>query len=161
MEHLALEVFDRVGTGSKYAVLAPDATITITATSEIFADGDVWSYDFKLNVHANAQLFGTAGDIHGSRLHEQINKRKARLWVEGVPLHLGYLKLGDEAEVDAEGNVDVAIESGQKTFDEMIEGINAREVSVGNVPIGIALNRRRVIESTQENLYYTITLDGL
>ena len=160
MEHLALEVFDRVGTGSKYAVLAPDATITITATSEIFADGDVWSYDFKLNVHANAQLFGTAGDIHGSRLHEQINKRKARLWVEGVPLYLGYLKLGDEAEVDAEGNVDVSFESGQKTFENMIDGTKAREVSVGDVVIGVALNRKRVANMSSFGLIQ-FSLNGL
>jgi len=151
MEHLALEVFDLATkenqnpTGSQYAVLEPDAPITITDTSEIFADGDVWSYDFKLNVHANAHLFGTAGDIHGSRLHEQINKRKARLWVEGVPLHLGYLKLGDEAEVDADGNVDVSIESGQKTFDEMIEGMNARDVPMlADHLIGVAVWRERM-----------------
>ena len=159
MEHLALEVFDRVGTGSKYAVLEPDATITITDTSEIFADGDVWSYGFTLNVHANAHLFGTAGDIHGSRLHEQINKRKARLWVEGLPLYLGYLKLGDEAEVDADGNVDVNIESGQKTFEEMIEGISAQEVSVGDVVIGVALNRKRIIQTIGP--IYRFKLDGL
>lgn len=150
MEHLALEVFDLPTTenpnptASQYAVLEPDATITFTETSEIFADGDVWSYDFTLNVYANAHLFDTAGDIHGSRLHEQINKRKARLWTKGVPLHLGYLKLGDEAEVDAKGNVDVSIESGQKTFKEMIEGTSAQEVSVGDVVIGVALNRKRV-----------------
>ena len=150
MEHLALEVFDLPTTenpnptGSQFAVLEPDATITITETSEIFADGDVWSYDFTLNVHANAHLFGTAGDIHGSRLHEQINKRKARLWTGGVPLHLGYLKLGDEAEVDAEGNVDVSIESGQKTFDELIEGAKANQVPMmDDVLIGMALWRKR------------------
>lgn len=150
MEHLALEVFDLATkenpkpTGSQYAVLAPDATIPITDTSEIFADGDVWSYDFTLNVHANAHLFGTAGDIHGSRLHEQINKRKARLWVEGVPLYLGYLKLGDEAEVDAEGNVDVSFESGQKTFDELIEGAKANQVPMmSDVRFGLALWTKR------------------
>lgn len=154
MEHLALEVFDLSTkenpkpTGSKYAVLEPDATITITDTSEIFADGDVWSYGFTLNVRANAHLFGTAGDIHGSRLHEQLNKRKARLWVEGTPLYLGYLKLDDEAEVDAEGNVDVTFESGQKTFEEMIEGTSAQEVSVGDVVIGVALNRKRLLKIT-------------
>lgn len=152
MEHLALEVFNLATTenpnhtGSQYAVLEPDATITITDTSEIFADGDVWSYDFTLNVHANAHLFGTAGDIHGSRLHEQINKRKARLWVEGVPLYLGYLKLGDEAEVDAEGNVDVNFESGQNTFDELIEGAKANQVPMmDDVLIGMALWRKRWI----------------
>jgi hypothetical protein len=151
MEHLALEVFDLATTenpnptGSKFAVLEPDATITITDTSEIFADGDVWSYDFTLNVHANANLFGTAGDIHGSRLHEQINKRKARLWVEGVPLYLGYLKFGDEAEVDADGNVDISFESGQKTFEEMIEGMNARDVPMlADHLIGVAVWRERM-----------------
>lgn len=165
MEHLALEVFDIPTTenpnptGSQYAVLEPDATITITDTSEIFADGDVWSYDFTLNVHVNAHLFGTAGDIHGSRLHEQINKRKARLWVDGVPLYLGYLKLGDEAEVDAEGSVDVSFESGQKTFEEMIEGTSAQEVSVGDVVIGVALNRKRIIQTKGPG--YRFKLDGL
>lgn len=165
MEHLALEVFDLSTkenpkpTGSKYAVLEPDATITITDTSEIFADGDVWSYDFTLNVRTNAHLFGTAGDIHGSRLHEQINKRKARLWVKGTPLYLGYLKLDDEAEVDAEGNVDVTFESGQKTFEEMIEGTSAQEVSVGDVVIGVALNRKRIIQTIGSGFYFKI--DGL
>lgn len=145
MEHLALEVFDLGdSTASQYAVLEPDATITITDTSEIFADGDVWSYDFTLNVHANAHIFGTAGDIHGSRLHEQINKRKARLWVEGVPLHLGYLKLGSEADVDAKGNVDITFESGQKTFEELIEGAKANQVPMmSDVRFGLALWTKR------------------
>lgn len=167
MENLALEVFDIATketpkpTTSQFAVLEDDATITVTDTSEVFASGDVWSHSFKLNIPANSHIFGTAGDMHGSRLHDQINKRRARLWVMGLPLYLGYLKLDDEADVDKDGNVDVSFESGQKTFGEMIDGINAREVSVGNVAIGIALNRRRVIESVQENLYYTFTLDGL
>lgn len=156
MEHLALEVFDRVGMGSQYAALEPDASITITDTSEIFASGDVWSHSFTLNVYANAHIFGTAGEIHGSRLHEQINKRKARLWVEGLPLYLGYLKLDDEAEVDAEGNVDVKLESGQKTFEEMIEGTSAQEVSVGDVVIGVALNRKRVSNINIKSITYDL-----
>lgn len=153
MEHLALEVFDLATkenpkpTGSQYAVLEPDATITITDTSEIFADGDVWSYDFTLNVHANAHLFGTAGDIRGSRLHEQINKRKARLWVEGIPLYLGYLRLDDEVEVDEDGNVDVTFESGQNTFDEMIEGAKANQVPfTEDILIGMALWPEREVD---------------
>ena len=166
MDYLALEIFDLATkenpkpTTSQFAVLEDDATITVTDTSEVFASGDVWSHSFKLNIPANSHIFGTAGDMHGSRLHEQINKRRARLWVMGLPLYLGYLKLDDEADVDKDGNVDVSFESGQKTFDEMIEGINAREVSVGNVPIGIALNRRRVIWSAA-NVGAEYTLDGL
>lgn len=159
MEHLSLEIFNLSGTDSKYASLPEDTTITIIDTSDIFGSGDVWSYNFSLNVEANAHIFGSAGDIHGSRLHEQINKRRARLWVEGLPLYLGYLRLDDEAEVDRDGNVDVRFESGQKTFDEMIEGTNAREVSVGDVVIGVALNRKRIIETISPG--YRFKLDGL
>lgn len=150
MEHLSLEIFDLPTkenpnpTGSKYAFLPKDASITITDTSEIFASGDVWSHSFKLNIHANAHIFGTAGDMHGARLHEQINKRRARLWVEGLPLYLGYLTLGDEAEIDNGGNVDVTFESGQYTFDEMIEGAKANQVPLaGDVQVGMALWRKR------------------
>lgn len=150
MEHLALEIFDRstvkgiTDVGSKYANLEPDASITLTDTSEIFEKGDVWSYSFTLNVAANAHIFGTCDDIHGSRLHEQINKRRCRLWVEGLPLFLGYLRLADEVEVDADGNVDVTFESGQKTFDDMIDGAKANQVpTMGDVQIGMALWRKR------------------
>lgn len=148
MEHLSLEVFDLTGTGSKYATLPEDASINITDTSEIFASGDVWSHSFTLNVFANSHLFGTSGDIHGSRLHEQINKRRARLWVEGVPLFLGYLKLDDEVDVDENGDVDVTFESGQKTFEEKIEGAKANQVPMmSDVRFGIALWRKRKVRA--------------
>lgn len=165
MEHLSLEIFDlpTAGnpnpTGSKFANMSPDASITITDTSEVFASGDVWSLSFTLNIPANAHIFGSSGELHGARLHEQVNRRRARLLVDGVPLYLGYLKLDDQAEVDAEGNVDLGFESGQKTFEERIEGVIATEVSVGDVPIGIALNRKRVVEIRR--LYCEWRMDGL
>lgn len=144
MEHLSLEIFDLSGNGSKYANLPEDTNITITDTSEIFASGDVWSHAFTLNVEANADIFGTSGDIHGSRLHEQINGRRARIWVDGLPLYLGYLKLDDEVDVDEDGNVDVTFESGQKTFEELIEGGKANQVPMmSDVQIGMALWRKR------------------
>ena len=150
MEHLALEIFDLTGSGSQYANLPENASITITDTSEIFASGDVWSHSFTLNIPANLHIFGTAGEIHGSRLHEQINKRRARLWVEGLPLFLGYLKLDDEVEVDEDGNVDVTFESGQKTFDEMIEGAKANQVPIpDNILLGMALDRKRTLKRTK------------
>lgn len=144
MEHLSLEIFDLAGNGSKYANLPEDTSINITDTSEIFASGDVWSHAFTLNVKANADIFGTSGDIHGSRLHEQLNGRRTRLWVEGLPLYLGYLKLDDEVDVDEDGNVDVTFESGQKTFEELIEGGKANQVPMmSEVQIGMALWRKR------------------
>lgn len=144
MEHLSLEIFDRTGNSSQYAYLADNCSITITDTSEIFASGDVWSLPFSLNVLANAKIFGTSGDAHGSRLHEQLNGRRARLWVDGLPLYLGYLKLDDEVDVDEDGNVDVTFEGGQKTFDELIEGGKANQVPMlSDVQIGMALWRKR------------------
>lgn len=144
MEHLSLEIFDQSGNGSKFAVLPDDTTITITDTSEIFASGDIWSHAFTLNVFINAHIFGAAGDIHGSRLHDIIHKRKARLWAEGLPLYLGYLKLDDESEIDENGDVDVTFESGQKTFEEMIEGAKANQVPMmSSVRFGVALWRKR------------------
>lgn len=151
MEHLALEVFDLATkenpnpNGSQYAVLPSNTRIHIQRNSRIFGKGDVWTLSFTLNIAANSHIFGTAGDIHGSRLHEQIDKRRARLWVEGIPLYLGYLRLDEEAEVDEDENVEISFESGKKTFDDMIEGTSARDVSVGNVVIGVALNRKRVV----------------
>lgn len=144
MEHLSLEIFDLTGSGSKYAMLPEDTSITITETSEIFASGDVWSHSFTLNVFANAHIFGTAGDIHGSRLHDQLHHRRARLWVEGIPIYTGYLKLDDEADVDEEGDVDVTFESGQKTFNDLIEGAKANQVPLmTDVRFGVALWRKR------------------
>ena len=145
MEHLALEILSREKNGaSQYAWLPENASISITDTSEIFDKGNVWSHDFQLNIPANAHIFGTAGEMHGSRLHEQIDKRKARLWVEGLSLFLGYLRLADEVEVDKDGNVDVTFESGQKTFEEMIEGAKANQVPISDdILIGMAVDRER------------------
>lgn len=160
MEHLALEVFDLTGSGSQFATLPPNTVIHIRRTSQIFGSGAVFSQEFTLNIPANAHLFGSAGDIHGSRLHEQMNKRKARIWAEGLPLYLGYLRLADEVDVDEDGNVGVTFESGQKTFEEMIEGTKAREVSVGDVVIGVALNRKRV-SVVNDTMRVKFTMDGM
>lgn len=161
MEHLSLEIFDLTGTGSKYAALPEDTVITITDTSEIFASGDVWSHQFKLNVRANAHIFGTAGDMHGSRLHEQINRRRARLWAAGIPLYYGYLRLEDEADVDEDGNVDISFESGQKTFEELIEGAKANQVPLmGDVRIGLAAWRKRDVECPVRLTAQAVLKDG-
>lgn len=160
MEHLALEVFNLSGTGSQFANLPDDAAITITVTSQVFGTGSVWSHSFKLNISANVHLFGSAGEIHGAYLHDQLDGRRARLWVEGIPMYYGYLRLSDEVDVDDDGNVDVSFEGGQKTFDDMLEGMSARDVSVGDVEIGVAINRKRSLQiSSTTPMKYT--LEGL
>lgn len=150
MEYLALEIFDLPTDGNKnpttsqFAALDEDASISITDTSEIFGSGEIWSHHFTLNMEANAHIFGTAGDLHGSRLHEQVNNRRARLWVYGIPVYFGYLKLGSEEEIGTDGDLDVTIESGKNTFENMIEGAKANQVPMmDDVQIGMALWRKR------------------
>lgn len=146
MEYIALEVFNLTGGGSKFLNLPSDTSITIVETSELFDTGDIWSFNFKINIPANAHIFGTAGEIHGSRMHDQIDKRKARLWLMGLPVYLGYLKLDDEVDVDAVGNVDISFESGRKTFHEMIDGIKANQVPIpDDILIGMAVDRERTL----------------
>ena len=149
MEYLALEIFDLSGNGSQYATLPEDASLSITDTSEIFASGDIWSHDFTLNVYANAHIFGTTGDLHGSRLHDLLEKRRARLWVMGLPLYTGYLKLGDEVDVDKNGNVKVSFESGRKTFKDVINGAKANQVPLmDKVRFGVAIWRERWVRTS-------------
>ena len=156
MNHLALEVFSRDLKSSQYANLPDNASITLIITSEIFDSGNIWSYDFTLNILANLHIFGTSGELHGSRLHEQIDKRRARLWVEGLPLYYGYLRLGDEVEVDENGDVDISFESGQKTFQDMIDGGKANQVPLlDDILIGMAVDRERTLHKKNVFLYYS------
>ena len=144
MEHFKLEIFDMEGTGSKFAAFDKDSSITILEVSEIFGSGDVWSHSFTLNVRANAHIIGTAGAVHGSYVHDQLDGRKARLWVEGIALFLGYVRLDDTVEVDEDGNIDISFEGGRKTFDSMISGAKANQVPMmSDVQIGMALWRKR------------------
>lgn len=153
MNYLALEVFNRDGNGSKFANLDDNASITITITSPIFDSGDIWTHDFTLSIPANTHIFGSAGELHGSRLHEQVDKRRARLWVMGLPLYYGYIRLGDEVEVDEEGNIDISFESGQKTFQDMIDGGKANQVPLMNdVFIGMALKEERTLNRTKAQM---------
>lgn len=162
MEHLALEIFDLdSNNGSKYAHLDKDTSITISDTSEIFASGDVWTYQFTLNTRANAHIFGTSGEVHGARLHDQVNKRKARLWVDGLPLYMGYLKIDNEVSVSENGDINVTFESGQKTFNDLIDGGKANQVPMmSDVRFGIAQWRKRWTHVGYEMTIEGVFLDG-
>lgn len=162
MEHLALEIFDLdSNNGSKYAHLDKDTSITISDTSEIFASGDVWTYQFTLNTRANAHIFGTSGEVHGARLHDQVNKRKARLWVDGLPLYMGYLKIDNEISVSENGDINVTFESGQKTFNDLIDGGKANQVPMmSDVRFGIAQWRKRWTHVGYEMTIEGVFLDG-
>lgn len=143
MEHFGLEVFDRDGLNGQFMNLPKNASLTLTLESPLFGSGNVCSFPFQISVAANLHIIGSAGDLHGARLHEQLDRRRARLWVEGLPLYYGYIRLDSEATM-ADGMVDLTFSSGRKTFEERIEGGKANQVPLlGDVLLGMALWRPR------------------
>lgn len=148
MEHLALEIFDRDASTSQFAYLPDDTSVTLTVTSELFDEGDIWSHPFQLNAEANAHIFGNSADLHGERLHEQIDRRRARLWIEGLPFYYGYLILDADTSLDADGTIDVRFESGRKTFSNLVSGAKANQVPLLS-PVNIGMVHRE----TREALY--------
>lgn len=151
MEHLALEVFDRQGLNGQFANLPASATITLIMESPLFGSGNIWSLPFTLNVNANLHLFKSAGEVHGARLHDQLDKRRARLWVSGLPLYYGYIELDSEVSVTKDGDVDIVFSSGRKTFMERIEGGKANQVPLlSDVLLGVALWRQRSVQVDAE-----------
>ena len=154
MEHLAIEIYTSDHQHSHFAVLSKGTSITITRTSHIFGEGDIWTFGFNLPIMANGHIFGTAGELRGQKLHQAFEKRKATIWIEGVPAYTGYIKLDDEVTVAADGDVKVRIESGRKTFSTMIEGGKANQIPMKeDVLIGMALWRKRNV-----NIPYTAKL---
>jgi len=143
MEHLALEIFEHDGSNGQFSYMEPDTSITIIIESPLFGSGNVWSFPFSLNIAANLHIFGSAGELHGDRLHDRIDKRPARLWVDGIPMFYGLLRLDSEVTV-ADGSVDVTFSSGRKSFEERIEGGKANQVPLlSDVLLGMALWRKR------------------
>ncbi|MBR1800622.1 MAG: hypothetical protein IJ767_03900 [Bacteroidaceae bacterium] len=145
MEGLALQIEAKDSAGAKrweWVTLAEDTSISIEMSSPIFGTGATFSYPFTIPVEANRHILGNADQLHGARLHDLLHKCSARLYLLGIPFRKGIIRLDKEVKVTPGGDVEIEFTSERGEWDEMIDGMNARDVEIRNdILIGVALNR--------------------
>ena len=134
MTGLALQI------DGKWAVLDDDVSVSIEDNSPVWGDGNSFSLPFSLSVEANRHILGNSDQITGQSVYEVLDGRRAVLYTLGIPVYYGKIKMDDEVEI-ADGYVDVTLVSGNLTFDEMIDGMNCRDVELKDrIVIGEGLN---------------------
>lgn len=157
MDALALQILaiDAQGTEHwEWAVLDSDTNIKIEMQSPLFGNGSTFSYPFTIPVEPNRHIIGNADQMHGARLHDILHMRPARLWLCGIPFRRGIIRLDEEVEVTPGGELEIELTSERGEWDEMIDGMKARDVSVrSDLCIGMALWRERAA-------FYNIALSG-
>lgn len=145
MDGLALQIEVKDSSGAKrweWVTLADDTSISIEMSSPIFGTGATFSYPFTIPVEPNRHILGNADQLHGARLHDTIHKCAARLYLCGIPFRKGIIRLDNEVKISEDGELEIEFTSERGEWDEMIDGMNARDVEIrDDILIGVALNR--------------------
>ncbi len=142
MDGLALKI------GEQWAKLAAGTSITITEKSPVFNDGNAFSIPFRLNAEMNRHLLGNATEVEGISFYEAIDRKPATLYVQGIPLFYGVIRLDSEEAAMEDGYIEVNLESGNLTFNDRIDGMNCRDVPLKDkLYIGEKLNERNIYVS--------------
>lgn len=123
MTGLALQI------DGKWAVLGDGDSVNIENNSPVWGEGNSFSLPFELDIEANRHILGNADQITGESVYKVLDGKRAVLYTLGIPVYYGKIKMDDEVEL-SEGKVDIALVSGNLTFDEMIEGMNCQEVEL-------------------------------
>lgn len=123
MEGLALQI------DGKWAVLDEDTSVSIESTSPIWGEGRSFSFAFSLDMESNRHIIGNSDQLTGQSVYEMLDGKRAVLYTLGIPTYYGKIQLEDEVEID-DGYVDITLVSGNLTFDEMIDGMNCRDVEL-------------------------------
>ena len=160
MQHIALEIYAKDSKSSKFAYLKENTSISLRFNNRLFDSNSDFTFPFTINLNGNRHIFGVIADLHSSRLHEEIDGRKAVIYINGCEVFSGYIHCADEVEVDSNGDIDISIEGGRKNFEEIIEGAKANQVPLmGKVRLGVALWRKRWTQVKAE-FYAAIRLSG-
>lgn len=139
MDGLALKI------GDQWAKLAENTSITITEKSPVFDDGNSFSIPFQLNAEMNRHLLGNATEVSGASFYEVIDRKPATLYVQGVPIFFGVIRLDSEETSLENGCIDVNLESGSLSLNDRISGMSCRDVPVKDkICIGSALDESRI-----------------
>ncbi len=109
-------------------IALPDSTeISIEASNPIFSDAGAKTYLFEIPVESLRHIIGNADEIYGESLYDVLEGKRAAIYIDGVPFFFGVVRLEDSISVE-DGKIAVSIASGNLEFDQMIEGMNCRDV---------------------------------
>lgn len=139
MNGLALKI------GDQWARLSRGTSITITEKSSVFDDGNAFSIPFQLNAEMNRHLLGNATEVSGVSFYEAIDRKPAVLYVQGIPMFHGVVRLDSEEATLEDGCIDINLESGNLTLDDLIADMNCRDVPLKDkIVLGEKLDDRYI-----------------
>lgn len=158
--HLLLQI--KINNRWNNVVLNENTDITIEKSSPLFdaeAPGS-FSYPFTLPMRENAHIFPTLESMHGRSIYSMVDKKPFRLYMDGVILAEGVVKLNDEVDMDMdekEMNVEIYLVSGNKDLMDEVESMKAQEVTVKDkIPVGTEF---RKIEATTRLADLTVHME--
>lgn len=111
----------------KWAVLDEDVSISIEEQSPVWGEGNSYSFPFELSVEENRHIIGNSDQLTGQSVYDVLHGRSAVLYVQGIPFFYGKISIEDEIEI-ADGRIELNLVSGNKTFEDMIDGMNCQDV---------------------------------
>lgn len=129
--NLILQIQDAGSDQWLNAYLEDDAQISIDETSPLW-DGKssgMFSYSFTLNVERNRHILGNIDQMHGSDIYAALYGRKFRLIVCDVPFRSGIIRLDDKVDVN-DGEIEIELAAQEKELDEILDGVNCRDIPV-------------------------------
>lgn len=130
-------------------IALPDSTeISIEASNPIFSDAGAKTYLFEIPVESLRYIIGNADEIYGESLYDVLEGKRAEIYIDGVQFFSGVVNLEDEISIE-DGKIAVSIASGNLEFEQMIEGMNCRDVELKDeIEIGWAY------DSYSLNIYF-------
>ena len=114
--------------------MKPGSSLNFNFQNPIFNDIETFSYPIDLPVTGNGSVIGNVADIKSSTRPMDIDKKKAKIWIDNIPIVSGQILTDDN--VDVEDIISVSVNSTNKTFKEMISDMKCTDVDPGEVVIG-------------------------
>ena len=122
---------------NEWAVLPSDISMSIHRTSPLFETeaGDM-SYPFELSLSANSHIFKNLSDPHGYIRLSEFHGLPAEIWYDGMQVFSGQTEVEESIDFN-EDKISINIVSANRTFAEMIDGMNCRDVEmIDDINIG-------------------------
>lgn len=114
---------------NQFIALPDETEISIEASNPIFSDAGAKTYLFEIPLESLRYIIGNADEIYGESLYDVLEGKRAEIYIDGVQFFSGVVNLEDEISIE-DGKIAVSIASGNLEFEQMIEGMNCRDVEL-------------------------------